>query len=124
MSENPENTGENRNPDGTFPKGADDAIRSAKRKLEAGEGLGYSLAPLVDNATRDREEAISKNVQKPTENVYRVPQGSSVPVLDGKLDDVAHRDDALILRSKMGDELRNLIIRDATVALVRLAGLP
>lgn len=73
--------------DGTFPKGADDAISSAKKKLEAGEGLGFSLEPIVKNATRDREEAISKNVQKLSEDIYRIPQDVSAPVIDGKLDD-------------------------------------
>lgn len=45
---------------GWFPKGLDEAISRAKAKLEAGEGLGYSLEDRVKNATRDRAEQQSK----------------------------------------------------------------
>lgn len=73
--------------DAAFPKGVDEAIRSARKKLETGTGLGFALEPRIQNASRNRQAALAMQMQKLVETVYRVPQSSSPPNIDGKLDD-------------------------------------
>jgi hypothetical protein len=73
--------------DAAFPKGADDAIRTARKKLETGEGLGFTLDQRVQYASRNRAEALAMQMQKLSETISRIPQDVSAPNIDGKLDD-------------------------------------
>ncbi len=72
---------------GLFPRGADEAIRNARHKLETSSRLGFTLGPIVRNAKTARDQAISGNVKKRAVDVTKVPQGTAAPVIDGNLAD-------------------------------------
>ena len=73
------------------PPGCEEAIRSARRKLENGEGLGFDLAPVIRAAEeRARAELESRLVRRQAE-ISRLPAGVAPPVIDGALDEEAWR---------------------------------
>lgn len=74
---------------GTFPRDADEAIKNAKAKLEAGQDLGFDLTNLIRNVRKARDVAISGKSVKPTADIHSLPAGTVAPVIDGKLDDEA-----------------------------------
>lgn len=74
-----------------IPPGCEEAIRSARRKLENGEGLGFDLAPIIRAAEeRARAELESRLVRRQAE-ISKLPSSVAPPVVDGALDDAAWR---------------------------------
>lgn len=71
----------------SFPAGADNAIISARTKLESGKSLGYSLTEIVNRAKDRRDQEIADRIVKRFAVINKLPQGSAAPVIDGKLDD-------------------------------------
>ncbi|MCX7599173.1 MAG: hypothetical protein N2512_09950 [Armatimonadetes bacterium] len=74
-----------------IPPGCEEAIRSARRKLESGEGLGFDLAPIIRAAEeRARAELESRLVRRQAE-ISGLPASVAPPVIDGALDDETWR---------------------------------
>jgi len=69
------------------PPGCEDAIRSAREKLAAGEPLGFDLKPIIGRADeRQRAEVVSR-IQTRRAEIARVPAGVARPQVDGDLSD-------------------------------------
>lgn len=71
------------------PAGCEDAIRSARRKLEAGRPLGFDLAPLVANAQARQREEVASRVTRRSATIPRRRAETPVPAVDGRMDDPA-----------------------------------
>ncbi len=73
------------------PPGCEDAIRSAKARLQAGQPLGFDLEPIIE-AARAREKAeLQQRLKTRTAEIGRLPAGVAPPTVDGLLDDDAWR---------------------------------
>ncbi|MCC7492843.1 MAG: hypothetical protein IT204_10865 [Fimbriimonadaceae bacterium] len=69
---------------GDLPPGLDDAVRRGKTRAQAGQPLGFELAPLMDAAQRRLAEA---NAAKLVRRTATIPAAASAPQIDGRLDD-------------------------------------
>ena len=72
-----------------IPPGCEDAIRSARKKLDAGEGLGLDIKPLVEVGGQRQQEEVQKRLKRRTAEIERLPQGVAPPQVDAALDDAA-----------------------------------
>jgi hypothetical protein len=76
----------------TVPKGSEDAIRSARKKIAEGAPLGFDLVPVVA-AAKEREKAENAGrIQPKRLGITLLPPGAPRPVIDGALDDAAWKD--------------------------------
>ncbi len=80
----------------SFPAGADKAIISARTKLESGKSLGYSLSELVNRAKDRRDKQVADRIVKRFAAIDKLAQGTSAPVIDGKLDDATWKSAKLL----------------------------
>ncbi|HIE52743.1 MAG TPA: hypothetical protein EYP85_13395 [Armatimonadetes bacterium] len=75
--------------DENVPPGAEEALRSAKRKVEQGEPLGFDLKDIVERARQRQEQALSEKLRPRTAQVPRLKPGTPPPKIDGQLSDAA-----------------------------------
>ncbi|NCO39651.1 MAG: hypothetical protein AUJ96_29450 [Armatimonadetes bacterium CG2_30_66_41] len=71
------------------PPGCEEAIRSARKKLAAGAGLGFDLAPVVEAGKKRERDEIASRLKVQTADIARLPQGTAAPTIDGRVDDAA-----------------------------------
>jgi hypothetical protein len=72
-----------------IPPGCEEAIRSARRKLTAGEGLGFDLAPIIERAQERERAELAARIKTRTAQIQRLPAQVPPPQIDGALDDAA-----------------------------------
>ncbi|NOZ21075.1 MAG: hypothetical protein GXP25_08290 [Planctomycetes bacterium] len=72
-----------------IPPGAEAAIRSARKKLGAGEPLGIDILPLVEAGEKRRKAEIQKRLVSRTATIHRLPNDVPKPKIDAVLDDAA-----------------------------------
>ncbi len=70
-----------------IPPGCEEAVRSARAKLDRGEPLGFDLAPVIAAAKAKEHAEIAARLKPRTTEIHRLPAGSRPPVVDGKIDD-------------------------------------
>ena len=73
--------------DTDVPPGCEDAIRSAREKLAAGEPLGFELKPIMDRAEEKQRAEVASRIQTRRAEIARVPAGVPAPAVDGDLAD-------------------------------------
>jgi len=71
------------------PPGCEEAIRSAREKLKEGKPLGFDMREIVEKAKARQRAEIESRIKKRTAEIHRLPPGTTPPVVDGQLDDVA-----------------------------------
>ncbi|MBC7287066.1 MAG: hypothetical protein H5T86_03285 [Armatimonadetes bacterium] len=71
------------------PPGCEEAIRSARRKVENGEPLGFDLEPIIEKARERQRAELQARVKTRSATVSRLPQNTPPPKLDGDLSDAA-----------------------------------
>ena len=69
------------------PPGCEEAIRSARAKIQNGQPLGFDLAPVVAKAEARQRAEIEKKLEHRRAEITRVPAGTDPPKIDGQLDD-------------------------------------
>lgn len=69
------------------PQDAEEAIRSARRKLERSEPLGFSIREMLDDAQKRMKAETEKQLIRRTATVHKLRPDEKPPVIDGKLDD-------------------------------------
>jgi hypothetical protein len=72
---------------GDVPAGADQAIISARTKLESGQDLGFNLNEILAKAEVRKKQQLDDKSFKRFAVIGKLMQESAVPVIDGKLDD-------------------------------------
>ncbi|NOY81899.1 MAG: hypothetical protein GXP31_12960 [Kiritimatiellaeota bacterium] len=75
--------------DRNIPPGCEEAIRSARAKIDRGESLGFDLAPAIAAAKAKERAEIAARLKPRTLEVRRLPVGVEPPVIDGRIDDPA-----------------------------------
>ena len=76
----------------TIPQGAEQAIRSAVKKVAEGATLGFDFAPVVASA-KEREKAENAGHSQPKRaGVTLLTPGIARPTIDGNLEDAAWKD--------------------------------
>ncbi len=72
-----------------IPPGCEAAIRSARKKLDAGEPLGIDIRPLVEIGGQRQQAEIQKRIKRRTATIKRLPAGLAPPQIDAALGDAA-----------------------------------
>jgi len=75
--------------DTNVPAGCEQAIRSARAKVAAGQPLGIDLAPIVQAARDLQRTETSLQVKRRVAEISRLPATLARPKIDGRLDDEA-----------------------------------
>ncbi|MCS6860482.1 MAG: hypothetical protein NZT92_09205 [Abditibacteriales bacterium] len=73
------------------PPGAEEAIRSARQKIEQGKPLGFSIQEMIAAAQKKMQSEQSRRMIKRSAVVPRIPAHQKPPVIDGKLDDALYQ---------------------------------
>lgn len=71
--------------DTDVPPGAEEALRSARDKVAAGQPLGFDLAPIVAAATEREKASAADTVLQRQAAAPRIPAGVKPPTIDGRL---------------------------------------
>lgn len=71
------------------PKGAEDAIKSARAKLEQGKPLGFSIREILEAAQKRMKAGAIRELplQRRTATIRKLRPDEKPPVIDGNLDD-------------------------------------
>ncbi len=69
------------------PQGAEEAVRSARHKLEQGQPLGFSVGEMLDEAQKRKRAETEKRLIRRTATLRKLRPDEKPPVIDGKLDD-------------------------------------
>ncbi len=70
-----------------IPPGCEEAIRSARRKLASGQGLGFDLRPIVEAAKARERAELQRRLKRQAAAIRRLK--GQRPVIDARLDDEA-----------------------------------
>jgi cellulose/xylan binding protein with CBM9 domain len=73
----------------SIPVGSEEALRSARAKIAAGQDLGFNLAPVVSAAQRRQQEALAGRLKDQVAEITSVPAGAAAPTINGVIDDAA-----------------------------------
>jgi hypothetical protein len=73
------------------PPGAEDAIKSARQKIEQGKSLGFSIKEMIEAGQKKMQAEQSSRMIKRSASVSRIPADEKPPTIDGKLDDSVWR---------------------------------
>lgn len=71
------------------PPGCEEAIRSARAKLDAGLPLGFDLKPIIEGAQQRQQAQLEQRLKKRSAEIQHLPTGVAPPKIDGSLDDAA-----------------------------------
>jgi len=74
---------------GEIPAGVEEAVRSARAKLAAGQPLGFEIENFVARARQARDGAVAMRLLTRSSRARRLEPSESPPRLDGSLDDPA-----------------------------------
>ena len=72
-----------------IPQDCEEAIRSARKKLDTGDGLGIDLRPLVERGNEREQAVLAKRLKRRSADIKRLPTGAAPPAIDAALDDDA-----------------------------------
>ena len=72
-----------------LPKGAVEAVRSARRKIHRHEPLGFDLRPIMAKAMTAFNRDMNKGAELRSATVVGLPADTESPRIDGRLDDPA-----------------------------------
>lgn len=69
------------------PPGAEEAIRSARQKVEQGKSLGFSIKEMIEAGQKKMQSEQSSRMIKRSAVVPEIPAHEKPPMIDGKLED-------------------------------------
>ena len=72
-----------------IPPGCEEAIRSARGKIDAGEALAIDMRPIVERGSQREQAALAERLKRRSAVIGRLPTGTPTPTVDAALDDDA-----------------------------------